>query len=377
MQTTIGTTKDFVKKSVMAELASVENGKPVHMPCYLHSSPGIGKSAIVKQVTNELDIGFVDVRLAQMEQSDVAGIPYVSHGSTDGKEIMQVSIPEWFPSVERIASGEFPEQGILFFDEMSNAPLPVQHAAYRVVLDREIHRGCDLGEGWVIVSAGNKKSDKTGAKGVAPALANRFAMHFDIKADRDDFNLYAYQTGINTEVTGFLGFDSSKLYMFDPSKNDVSFASPRSWEQVSNILNVGYTDDELQVAVGACIGDAVASEFMSFRKYYEKLPNFDLIMEGKEEYKVPSDRGVVFALTSSLVANLIENAQDTDKVKNLEKIMVQLEDDFLIMVYKTIKGVFEKQSNEDAEKSITNILMATVQTFRKVSKYVGGGEIEA
>ena len=375
MQTTISTAKNFVLKSVQHELSTVRasltdaNIKPVHMPLYLHSSPGLGKSAIIKQVTSELDIGFVDVRLAQMEQSDVAGIPYVSHGAA-GKETMCISIPEWFPSKERIEAGEFPAEGILFFDEMSNAPIPVQHAAYRVVLDREIHRGCELGEGWVIVSAGNKKEDKTGAKGVAPALANRYAMHFDIKADRDDFNIYAYDRGLNTQMLGFLGFDASKLYMFDPKKNDVAFPTPRSWEQVSNLLAVGYTDDELQIALGGCVGDAVATEFMSFRKYYSKLPNFDKVMSGEETYKVPTDRGIVFALTSSLITNLIENANDTKKIENLEKIMTQLQDDFLIMIYKTLRTVFEKRSDKDSEEALSNIMMVTLTSFRRVTKYV-------
>jgi hypothetical protein len=373
MQTTISTAKRFVKKSVKHELA---NG--VHMPIYLHSSPGLGKSAVVKQVTQELDIGFVDVRLAQMEQSDVAGIPYVAHGDgTASAETMKVSVPEWFPSKEKIANGEFPEQGVLFFDECSNAPIAVQHAAYRIILDREVHRGATLGEGWAIVAAGNRKEDKTGAKGVAPALANRFAMHFDIGESVDDFLIWAYEAGLNEEIMGFLSFDASKLYMFDPKKNDVAFATPRSWEQTSNILNVGYAEDELNFAIGACVGDGVASEFAAFRKYYGKLPDMKKIMAGEETYKVDTkDNGVIFALTSSLVSNLIQNAADTDKIKNLHEIMKQLPDDFLIMLYKNVKGVFENQENKAAKESLLNILNTTLETFKRVSKYIRGGEIE-
>jgi len=372
MQTTISTTKGYVEKTIASELAT-----GIHMPLYLHSSPGIGKSAIIRQITDEMAIGFVDVRLAQMEQSDVAGIPYVSHGAENGgAEVMRVSIPEWFPSKERITAGEFPEQGVLFFDEMSNAPVAVQHAAYRIVLDREVHRGCELGDGWVIVSAGNKKEDKTGAKGVAPALANRFAMHFDIKADLDDFTAYAIATGISTEVIGFLNFNAAMLYRFEPKSNEVSFATPRSWEQVSNLLKVGFSEDELSTAVGGCVGDAVTSEFMAFRKYYESLPDFRKIMSGELEYKIPknNDRGITFALTSSLITNLAMNAGDADKVKRLGAVMDQLDDDFLIMTYKTVKNVFESQKGAENEKMITNILMNTMESFKRVSSYIRGSK---
>jgi len=369
--TTINAAKQYTIKAIEH---AMKTGR--YMPIYLHSSPGIGKSAVIRQVTKELDIGFVDVRLAQLEQADVAGIPYVSRSDDDAHETMKTSVPDWFPSKERIKNGMFPKNGVLFFDEMSNAPIPVQHAAYRIVLDREIHRGCELGDGWAIVSAGNKKTDKTGAKGVAPALANRYAFHLDIEANLNDFTIYAMDVGLNSEIIGFLNFDSSKLYQFDPKKNDVAFATPRSWEQVSNLLSIGYNVDDLAHVLGGCVGDGVASEFMSFRKYYGSLPNFQKIMSGEETYKVPTDRGICFALTSSLIQNLVENALDKKKVKNLEKIMVQLDDDFLIMAYKTVKGVFESRKNENADKAITSILMNTMTTFKKVSKYIKQGDIE-
>lgn len=370
--TTINAAKKYVIKAVQSELKT-----GVHMPIYLHSSPGIGKSAIVKQVTKELDIGFEDVRLAQMEQADVAGIPYVGRSENDKHETMKVSVPEWFPSKERVAAGLFPKEGILFFDEMSNAPIPVQHSAYRIVLDREIHRGVDLADGWAIVSAGNMKSDKTGAKGVAPALANRYAMHLEIKSNLQDFTLYAFDTGLNEQVIGFLNFDSSMLYNFDPKRNDVSFATPRSWEQVGNLLTVGYNEEELAHVIGGCVGDKVASSFMAFRKYYGVLPDFQKIMSGEMEYKVKNnDSGVVFALVSSLIVNIVENAMDKKKIKNLEKIMIQLEHDFLIMTYKTIKGLFDGRKTEQSDKALTNILMNTMSTFKTVSKYIQQGEIE-
>lgn len=372
-QTTINACKQYMLKIIKYELKTQK-----HMPMYLHSSMGIGKSAITRQVAEELNIGFVDQRLAQLEQADVAGIPYVSNTGAD-EEIMKTSIPDWFPSKERVAAGVFPEQGILFFDEMSNAPIPVQHAAYRIVLDREVHIGCALADGWVIVSAGNKKEDKTGAKGVAPALSNRYAVHFDIKANLADFTLYAVGVGINPEVIGFLNFDASALFDFDPKRNDVAFATPRSWEQVSNLLDVGYNNDELGHVIGGCVGDKVASSFMSFRKYYNVLPDFQKIMSGEQTYTIPTgkdSRGICFAVTSSLIQNIVENANDKKKVKNLEKIMSQLDDDFLIMLYKTLKGMFSGRKDGESERALTNILMFTMDTFKRVSGYIKQGEGE-
>jgi len=362
MQTDINTAKGVVSQFVKNCIDTLKaKEKVVHAPIFLHSSPGIGKSAIVSQIAKDFELGFVDVRLAQMEQSDVAGIPYVSHAGLDTED-MKTSIPSWFPSKERIAAGEKEEFGILFLDELSNAPIGVQHAAYGIVLDRMVH-GVKMGDGWLIIAAGNLKGDKTGAKGVAPALANRFGIHLEIVPNLDAFRNYAVKKRLNQQIIGFLSFKPDALYRFDPSKNDVSFATPRSWEQVAGLLDVGFSQSQLPLAIAGCVGESTSSEFMAFQKYYGKLPNFVKIMDGKEEYKVPkNDLGLVFAVASAVISCLVENSGDNNKIKNLQKIMDQLSDDLLVMIYKTMKHSADK-------KAMSNILIHTRDTYNRIVKY--------
>jgi len=153
----------------------------------------------------------------------------------------------------------------------------------------------------------------------------------------------------------------------------LAFATPRSWEQVSNILSIGYNDEELAQVLSGCVGNGVSTEFMAFRKYYESLPDFRKIMSGDLKYKVPTDRGVCFALTTSLIHHLVDNSYGdgaADKIKNLGKVMEQLDDDFLIMAYKTVKGVVVSRNKDNVEKSISCILQNTVKSFKRVSKYI-------
>ena len=369
LQTTISNAKVIVKKMVEHKLNEIKAGNYSSSPIYLHSSPGLGKSAVTKAISKELDLGFVDLRLGSCEAADVCGIPFVANQGS-GEEEMKLSVPDWFPTEEKIKAGKCPEFGILFFDELSNAPIGVQHAAYRIILDREVQNGVRLPDGWQIIAAGNLKSDKTGAKGVAPALANRFATHLEIVPSLDDFRAYAVNAGMNHQVLGFLSFKQDALYKFDPSKSgsDVAFASPRSWEQVSRILEVGYTDDELQLVLAGAVGKGVSTAFMTFRKYYGKLPDFDKIMDGTEEYTIPkNDAGIVFAVTSSIISCLSANADGSPKsvsrIKNIEKLMKQLEPDFLVLIYKTIKDGF-------GDQAISSILMNTVETYKSIVKYV-------
>jgi len=348
MKVNIGTAKNIV--SLFMSKAHETN---VHSPIMLHSSPGVGKSAVVRQTATELNIDFIDVRLGAMEAADVQGIPFVGKDS-NGDDSMMFSTPEWFPT-------DPDSKGILFFDEISNANIGVQHAAYRIILDREIQNGNRLPDGWHIIAAGNLKSDKTGAKDIAPALANRFGIHLEIDASKEEFIKYALSQGVDSKVIGFLEWKPDALYRFDPKKNEFSYPTPRSWEALSNLLGVGFKDSDLSVVVSGCVGEATAHEFMSFLKYFSKLPSMKDIAEGKTKYKVDNkDRGVVFALTSSLITASIEYSDYDTKIKNLWKVVDQLDEEFIALVYKSIKTA--------DSRAVINLVKNTMPTWKRVSK---------
>ena len=341
MEVTIKAAKNLMMKVVQSK---------AQQPVMLHSSPGVGKSSIVKQVCQENDWVFIDVRLSSMESSDVQGIPYV-----DGED-MRFSTPEWFPT-------DPDAKGILFFDEISNASIDVQKASYRVILDRQVQNGKTLPEGIKIIAAGNLKSDKTGAKDLVPALANRFGFHLNIKADPADFKSYASKVGIDFKVIGFIEWKPDALYRFDTARNEHSFPTPRSWEALSDLLSVGYDDDELAPVISGCVGENTSHEFMSFLRYYAKLPSMDDIANGKIEFKVDnSDRGMAFALTSSLMSVALSNINDDAKIKNIWKVVDQLEDEFIALVYRNLKHADESY--------LIALVKNTMQTWKRVSKRI-------
>jgi len=326
----------------------VENGDN-RMSGFIHSSPGIGKSAIVKQIAIELGYELVDIRLASIEATDLCGIPYVKKGD------QVFSTPEWFPTDPN-------SKGILFLDELSNASINVQQAAYRLILDREINNGQKLPKGWITLAAGNLQSDRTGVKGIVPALGNRFAVHLNVVASLQDFIIYAMDAKINSKVMGFLQFKPDYLHKF--TAGDAAWPSPRTWEFASNLLGCGFSDGEIMSVLSGCLGEGVASEFQSFCKYYDGLPNFDEVMAGKCTYKLPKDDlGLLAAVTSSLLSLLHENHADKKKIKNLQKVMGQLPDESLVLLYKLIAG------GDNIEISM-NITEYSMDCYTRVEKYI-------
>ena len=116
------------------------------VPAFLWGAPGIGKSSIVKQIAQSNEIDFIDLRLALMDPTDLKGIPFYDKESHTAL---------WAPPAFLPKSGE----GILFLDELNSAAPSVQASAYQLILDRRVGE-YELPDGWAIVAAGNRESDR-------------------------------------------------------------------------------------------------------------------------------------------------------------------------------------------------------------------------
>lgn len=140
-------------------------------PLFVHSSPGIGKSSIIRQICESRKIDLVDVRLAQMEAVDIRGLPVPNREEK---------------SVDWLVNGSWPRdpngKGIIFLDEMSSCDKSVQVAAYELVLDRRLGKLYSVPPGYLIVAAGNTATDRAVVSTMSSALANRF-MHVELKDD--------------------------------------------------------------------------------------------------------------------------------------------------------------------------------------------------
>ena len=102
------------------------------------------------------------------------------------------------------------------------------------MLDRQLGE-YRLPDGWTVIAAGNRETDKAVTHRMPSPLANRF-VHLDFEVNLEDWVAWALKAGVKTEVIAFLRFRPGLLHSFDPKRNDKSFPTPRSWEFVSKIL---------------------------------------------------------------------------------------------------------------------------------------------
>ncbi len=265
----------------------------------LWGPPGVGKSQIVAQIGERHRAPVIDIRLSQMEPSDLRGIPF-----RNGEQV-EWAIPAILPDKERHGPS-----GILFLDEITSAPPSVSAAAYQLILDRRLGEYF-VPEGWAIFAAGNRQGDKGVTYTMPAPLANRFS-HFEVETHLDDWVAWAYQAGVDERVIAFLRFRPELLFDFDPAHNPVAFPSPRSWEFAHRALQK-FGDDPglLQGTLQACVGPAAGIELTAFVTSLDKMPDLDDIIAGNA-VPVPDEIDLQYAVAAALVGRAIRARDSGD-----------------------------------------------------------------
>lgn len=284
------------------EFSSTQQG--YHTPVMLWGPPGVGKSQIVAQVADKHAAAIVDIRLSQMEPSDLRGIPFKNEHKVEW------AIPAMLPDVE--VHGE---AGILFIDEITSAPPSVSAAAYQLILDRRLGE-YRVPDHWAIVAAGNRQGDRGVSYSMPSPLANRFS-HYELEVNLDDWAGWAYQNNIDERVIAFLRFRPDLIFDFNPEHNPVAFPSPRSWEFAHRALHkFADTPVLLPGGIEACVGKAAGVELFAFIQSLENLPDIDAIVNG-QSLECPDEIDLQYAIASALVTRAIRSGGDVEILGNL------------------------------------------------------------
>ena len=326
-----------------AYCAVIKAGQPLKLlpSVMLWGPPGVGKSQAIRQLAREIqeETGkktvVTDVRLLLFNPIDLRGIPTANADKTLAIWL-KPQIFQMDPSEDVINS--------LFLDEISAAPQSVQATAYQITLDRTVgeHK---LPENCIVIAAGNRTTDKSVAFKMPKALANRL-LHIEAQENFTAWKQWAIAGGIHPKVLGFLSFRPNYLMKFDVSDEELAFATPRSWEMVSNILH--YVDSDLSRVyplISGLVGTGVAIELRTWDSVYKDLPNLEDIFDGK---KVPIPKGIdtLYALASAMTAYAREHKDELSRIANSVVYADRLPPDFSAMLLKDYmyieKGYKEK-----------------------------------
>ncbi|MCG6897311.1 MAG: AAA family ATPase [Thiocapsa sp.] len=216
----------------------------------LWGTRGVGKSSIVRQVADHFGVPLVDLRLTTIEPVDIRGAIYADD---------ELAKTVWFPP-EFLPSPDEPD-GILFLDELTAADQRLQISAYSLILDRRVGH-YRLPDGWQVIAAGNASFHGAVCHDMGTALADRM-FHFNVQTVIESFLAHAMAMDFAPEVMAYLKVRPDKLddTQTQLANDHLVGASPRGWEDISNVLQSDLSEAAKRVFVQGRIGAANAAEF--------------------------------------------------------------------------------------------------------------------
>jgi hypothetical protein len=285
----------IVEKAITHALDLKDARDAQYVVPYLIGGAGLGKTTIVKDVAASMNMQCSILSLAQYDAGELGGWPVPSK---DGTSMIRMR-PDWMPTEGT---------GVLFLDELPQAPTANQNIAAQIVNERRVgpHH---LPAGWVIVAAGNRTSDRAGTNNMPSHLKDRL-MFLEVEADLEDTIAYFYSKRIDERVCAFLRFRPEWLHKFDRDAN--ACPSPRSWERVSSIITWGLDPVNQLEALAGQVGRAATADFHGFIKLYTTVPDMDELIANPMGAMISQDPAVMYAICAALSAKM--NAKNAGNV---------------------------------------------------------------
>lgn len=351
--------KDYIENTVRLYLKKDEFGEyriPVvrQRPIFLLGAPGIGKTAVMEQIAQDLSVALVSYSMTHHTRQSALGLPFISHREYEGMQydVSEYTMSEIIASIYDVMKESGVREGILFLDEINCvsetlAPSMLQFLQYKVFGRHKVP------DGWVIVTAGNPPEYNKSVREFDVVTMDRLKV-LSVEADYRVWKEYAQERGLHTAILNFLELKKEYFYKIETTVNGRSYVTARGWEDLSEILTL-YEEEGMKVDETLVEqyfrNDKIVREFTAyydlFNKYKKEYQTEEILSGTRSEQTVERARIAAFDERLSLLGMLVD--------KMMSEIRENMEtSDYLSDLFtglKAIKSAAEKQT--EGEKSVT------------------------
>ncbi len=316
--------KEQVKNAMMAyfekdELGDYEIPIDRQRPIFLMGPPGIGKTAIMQQIAQELGVGLVSYSMTHHTRQSALGLPFITTKNYGGKEynVSEYTMSEIIASVYDLMEETGAREGILFLDEINCvsetlAPAMLQFLQFKVF---GRHR---VPDGWIVVTAGNPPEYNDSVREFDIVTWDRLK-RIDIEPDYKAWKEYAAETMIHPAVRSYLDIKESDFYRVESGAEGKTFVTARGWSDLSDMIR-------LYEKKGIKVDNELTVQYLQNR---EVAKSFALYYELFNKYK--SDYQVDRILAGSAGGDIVKRAGEApfdERLSLLSLLLSALEEKF-------------------------------------------------
>lgn len=361
----------------------------VTLPMLVLGPVGIGKTAGIIEIAKKNNLGFRSLRLANLQETDLIGLPKIVERSADkftkeeleaGKNLAVSWVQQGF--LPDPHTSDFKEEGILFLDEITNCNRNVQAAAWQLMDCSRSIGDYVLPDGWLIVAAGNGPEDGGNFTSLSSALLGRCEA-YRMKPDFDSWRNWAINHDVHPVVIAYLNMYKDSLWKWNPLEAEAEgekFPQPRVWEEASKNLKYAEAEQDGDISfsdvimeVGGWIGEKETRQFASFYILKsEMIPLEDIALGLPHKPISELRREVQYIQIESMSRFLIENMKnDTEegykRSINIMKFIMELANSSLDIWLTTLQEIGK---SDDVSTFIQFILTKSVQISKDLPSWM-------
>ena len=301
-------------------------------PVFLMGPPGIGKTAIMEQIAEELGVGLVSYSMTHHTRQSALGLPFIEKKIYDGTEysVSEYTMSEIIASVYEMMEDTGIKEGILFLDEINCvsetlSPAMLQFLQYKVFGRHRVPNG------WIVVTAGNPPEYNDSVREFDVVTWDRLK-RIDVEPDYGVWKEYAYKKGIHPSITTYLDIKKDYFYRIETTIDGKAFATARGWCDLSDMLNL-YEEHNLKID-NNLVGQYLQNKEISrdFSIYYDLFKKYqsdyqvDQILEGKANDEIKSRaKNAKFDERLSVIGLLLDGVLSRIKqFYNVEQTIIEL-----------------------------------------------------
>ncbi len=357
----------FTKDEFGAYVVPVEKQRPV----FLMGPPGIGKTAVMEQIAQELDVALVSYSMTHHTRQSALGLPFIEKKMFGGKEYetSEYTMSEIIASVYEKMEETGKQEGILFLDEINCvsetlAPSMLQFLQYKIFGRHQVP------DGWIVVTAGNPPEYNKSVREFDIVTWDRLK-RIDVEPDFDVWKEYAYQKSVHPAVMTYLEIRKGEFYKVESTVGGKSFVTARGWDDLSQMIRLyerhGIPVDEK--LVGQYLQNAKSAK--EFAVYYDLFSKYrsdyqvDKILSGKAMAAIKKRaKAAKFDERLSLVGLLLDAVtEELRDVIETEQVLREL--------MELIKAIRPELENSVTPGEVLGRLIRTRQTEVEGEKKAG------
>lgn len=351
--------KEYIKNSVNLYLKKDDFGEyrvsvVRQRPIFLLGAPGIGKTAIMEQIAQEMGIALVAYSMTHHTRQSALGLPFITEKTYGGEKVSvsEYTMSEIIASIYDTMESSGMKEGILFLDEINCvsetlAPSMLQFLQYKVF---GRHR---VPEGWVIVTAGNPPEYNKSVREFDVVTLDRLKV-LEVEPDYRIWKEYAIEKRIHNAIINYLDLKKDHFYCMEMTTKGRSYVTARGWEDLSEILAL-YEDEQLPVdetLVGQYLrNEKVVREFTAYYDLYNKYKRDyhigDILSGNPSVQAIARAKEAAFDERLSLLGMLLDKVQAD--MKNIMEQAAFLSD---------LKNPLKAMGVTAAENSVEQLLTA-------------------